>query len=71
MKKCNHDCFNCVFEDCICESVSKDERFMQDYRDKCATITGKIPKGHGSIRNRGRKGGRYDSGMPYKIISGA
>lgn len=71
MKKCNRDCFNCVFDDCICESVSKDERFMQDYRDKCATVTGKIPKGHRSSNNRGRKGGRYDSGMPYKKISGA
>lgn len=64
MKKCNRDCFNCVFDDCIQESVSKDERFMQDYRDKVATVTGRIHRGCRSVK---RKGGRYESGMPFKI----
>lgn len=64
MKKCNHDCFNCVFDDCVCDTVTKDEKFMQDYRDKCATVTGYIPKGHSSKKgNKGRKGGRYDSSI--------
>ena len=64
VQKCNRDCFNCIFDDCVCDSVTKDEKFMQDYRDKCATVTGYIPKGHSSgKRNKGRIGRRYDSSI--------
>lgn len=53
-----------VFLMIVCDTVTKDEKFMQDYRDKCATVTGYIPKGHSSkSRNQGRKGGRYDSSI--------
>lgn len=68
MKKCNRDCFNCIHEDCIIETPTKEEREMQDYRDACATVTGKVYKAHSSgTKNRGRKGGNYDSRKPYKI----
>lgn len=59
--KCNRDCFNCAYEDCQCDDITKTEREMQNYRDACITITGKIPKAHGSGKNVPRKGGRYTS----------
>lgn len=33
---CNHDCFNCTYDDCIVDGVSEDEKLLQDMRDsKC------------------------------------
>lgn len=58
--KCNRDCFNCKYDDCIVETVSEDERAMQNYRDNSLIVTGCIPKGHRD-KHRGRKGGRYDT----------
>ena len=61
-KKCDRDCFNCKYDDCIVETVSEDERAMQNYRDNSLIVTGYIPKGHASGHgNRGRKGGYYDT----------
>lgn len=57
--KCDRNCFNCKFDDCIVNDVSPTERAMQRYRDASLTVTGKIPKAHGG-KNQGRKGGRYD-----------
>lgn len=48
MPKCNRDCFHCKYNDCINDTVSKDERFMQNYRDKCATVTGTVMDSHGN-----------------------
>ena len=60
--KCNRDCFNCQYDDCVIDKVSKAERDMQNYRDASITVTGHIPKGHyGGARNQARKGGRYYS----------
>lgn len=68
MQKCNRDCFHCVFPDCVQNGVTPIERMIQDYRDACVEVTGKIPKAHGSGKhNRGRGGGRYTSGAPYKM----
>lgn len=59
--KCDRDCFRCKYDDCITDTLSKDERDMQNYRDASLIVTGYIPKGHSSGKsNRGRKGGRYD-----------
>ncbi len=66
---CDHDCFHCTLPDCIIETVSQIERQMQDYRDACIIVQGKIAKAHKSgSRNRGRKGGRYTTGVPYKTV---
>lgn len=32
--KCNHDCFNCIFDDCIVETISSEERAEIRERDK-------------------------------------
>lgn len=32
--KCNHDCFNCTYDDCIIESISSKERKEIKERDK-------------------------------------
>lgn len=34
MKKCNHDCFHCIHDDCIIESISAEERIEIKERDK-------------------------------------
>ncbi len=61
MKKCDRDCFNCKYDDCVVETVSQDERKMQDYRDKSLIVRGYIPKGHaGGSSKQPRKGGYYD-----------
>lgn len=59
--KCDRDCFNCKFEDCIEDTLSRTERETQDYRDASITITGRIPRGHRG-KNLARKGGRYANG---------
>lgn len=33
-KKCNRDCFNCVFDDCIIDKMTKEEREEAKERDK-------------------------------------
>lgn len=33
-KKCERDCFNCKFDDCIIETVTKEEREEQNWRDR-------------------------------------
>lgn len=65
MTDCNHDCFHCDFPDCISDDVTDTEKYMQDYRDRVATVTGYIPSAH----NKGNKGARqkrYTSGAPAK-----
>ena len=32
-KKCNRDCFNCTYDDCIIESITSTERMEQNQRD--------------------------------------
>lgn len=33
-KKCNRDCFNCIFDDCIMENITSEEREEAKERDK-------------------------------------
>lgn len=33
MKKCNRDCFNCIYEDCIINTITKEEREESEKRD--------------------------------------
>ena len=59
--ECDRNCFNCKYDDCIADDITKEERDMQDYRDASLIVTGYIPKGHRSGKaNKGRNGGRYD-----------
>lgn len=67
--KCNHDCFNCIYEDCINDTLLKTEREIQDYRDACIVVTGKMPKAHGSGKNVPRRGGRYTTNY-FKLKEG-
>ena len=32
--KCNHDCFNCIYDDCVIETISSEEREAIRERDK-------------------------------------
>lgn len=69
MKKCNRDCFNCIHDDCIIETPTKEEREMQNYRDACATVTGRIRRAHGgggSSKSKSR-GGFYGAVIPKEI----
>lgn len=34
MAKCKRDCFNCLFEDCIVDSMSSEERHQEKERDQ-------------------------------------
>lgn len=34
MAKCNRDCFNCQFEDCVVDTMSSEERIETKERDK-------------------------------------
>ena len=34
MSKCNHDCFNCQYPDCVIETISPEERKEINERDK-------------------------------------
>lgn len=34
MARCNHDCFNCIYDDCIIETMSSEERNEIKERDK-------------------------------------
>ena len=38
--KCNHDCFNCTFEDCIDDVLTKTERMESSQRDRNFTDYG-------------------------------
>ena len=33
-KRCNRDCFNCVYDDCIMDTATKEERAEITERDK-------------------------------------
>lgn len=54
--KCNRDCFNCFFDDCICDSLSEKEREDAKYRDAVYMNYGYVPtgKGHTSKRKKQR-----------------
>lgn len=43
-KKCNHDCFNCVHDDCIVEGISSEERKEMTKRDNGYFNTGEVKK---------------------------
>ena len=59
--KCDRNCFDCKYADCVMDDVSQVERNMQDYRDASIMVTGNIPKAHRSKNShKGRKGERYD-----------
>lgn len=34
MARCNHDCFNCIYDDCIIEKMSSAERKEVKERDR-------------------------------------
>lgn len=56
MAKCNHDCFNCTFDDCIVGTMTKQEREEAKQRDKDFTSYGRViyqkPK---LAKHRGRR----------------
>ncbi len=41
------------------DDITLAEYDMQNYRDACATVTGRIRQAHGG-KNKPRKGGKYD-----------
>lgn len=56
--KCNHDCFNCIFSDCIVDEISSEERAEIKERDKqyftpveAARVIRQKPS---RVKNRGR-----------------
>lgn len=58
--KCDRNCFDCKFEDCIVNDVSETEREMQAYRDQCAIVTGKpLPKSNRRNKRKQSKGRFY------------
>lgn len=67
MSKCNRDCFNCKFADCIIDDVSKYEDFMQKYRDASATVTGILPKAHTGKNTRKNMNKHYTSSCLYGV----
>lgn len=50
--KCNHNCFECIFYDCIEDEVSISERLEQDNRDRNYTTFGTAVK---SKSKRGKR----------------
>lgn len=57
MKKCNHDCFNCKFDDCINDVITKTEKMESIQRDKNFTSYGRVI--HGKVRASLDKGRRH------------
>ena len=47
METCNHDCFNCVFDDCKVNKMTKEERIEIQNRDfnyfDCGTLIKQKP----------------------------
>lgn len=57
MAKCNHDCFNCIFDDCINNTITKEERMESKRRDENCTSYGRVI--HGKVRASLDKGRRH------------
>lgn len=57
MAKCNHDCFNCKFDDCINDVITKTEKMESIQRDKNYTSYGRVV--HAKVRASLDKGRRH------------
>lgn len=44
MKKCNRDCFNCIYDDCVIGTLSSKERKEIKERDKSIMSYGSVVK---------------------------
>lgn len=51
---CNHDCFNCLYDDCIMNGISSEERKAINMRDMNFTNFGSIIQARAQ-RSRKRK----------------
>ncbi len=62
MAKCNRDCFNCKYEDCIIEKASSEERKEIRERDnryfKTNVMTGSVIRGATKHRHHRENYGR-------------
>ena len=46
-KTCNRDCFNCIYDDCMMDDISKGETAEIHRRDEFMKGFGHFPKGRG------------------------
>ena len=42
--KCNHDCFNCIYKDCINDDISKEEKNLIEEQDRFVWVSQEIEK---------------------------
>lgn len=54
--KCDRKCFECTFDDCICDDITVMERIDQLQRDINTQTMGKIPKARRQPKARLWKG---------------
>ena len=57
MSKCNHDCFHCKFDDCIDNTITKEERMESRKRDANYQTYGRVV--HAKVRASLDKGRRH------------
>ena len=57
MAKCNRDCFHCKFDDCIDNTITKEERMESRKRDANYSSYGRVI--HGKVRASLDKGRRH------------
>ena len=56
MARCNHDCFNCKFDDCKNDTITRTEKMESSKRDRDYTYYGQVLKARpNKAKLKGRK----------------